>query len=97
MVDAAKMDSTFVWNLKEEELPEELKGKTSEEKEAYVKLKAEERTKIQSEIGQLGKQREAFIQEEKKKQGGQATNLKDDFGTAVSKSLKEKAILNGFN
>ena len=97
MVDAAKMDSTFVWNLKEEELPEELKGKTSEEKEAYVKLKAEERTKIQSEIGQLGKQREAFIQEEKKKQAGQATNLKDDFGTAVSKSLKEKAILNGFN
>jgi hypothetical protein len=78
-------------------LPEELKGKSTEEKEAYVKQKSEERAKIQSEIGQLGKQREAFIQEEKKKQAGQASDLKDDFGTAVSKSLKEKAILNGFN
>jgi hypothetical protein len=97
MVDAAKMDSTIVGKLKDEELPEELKGKSTEEKEAYVKQKSEERAKIQSEIGQLGKQREAFIQEEKKKQAGQATNLKDDFGTAVSKSLKEKAILNGFN
>ncbi len=97
MVDAAKMDSTIVGKLKDEELPEELKGKSTEEKEAYVKQKSEERAKIQSEIGQLGKQREAFIQEEKKKQAGQASDLKDDFGTAVSKSLKEKAILNGFN
>jgi hypothetical protein len=97
MVDAVKMDSSIVGKLKDEELPDELKGKSTVEKEAYIKQKSEERAKIQTEIGQLGKQREAFIQEEKKKQSGQTTNAKDDFGTAVSKSLKEKAVLNGFN
>ena len=97
MVDAAKMDSTMVGKLKDEELPEELKGKSTEEKEAYIKQKSEERAKIQSEIGQLGKQRDAFIQQVKTTQTGQTPNAKDDFGTAVSKSLKEKAVLNGFN
>jgi hypothetical protein len=97
MVDAAKMDSTMVGKLKDEELPEELKGKSTEEKEAYIKQKSEERAKIQGEIGQLGKKREQFIQEEKTKQAGQSAQAKDDFGTAVSKSLKEKAVLNGFN
>ena len=97
MVDAAKMDSTIVGKLKDEELPDELKGKSTEEKEAYIKKKSEERAKIQSEIGQLGKQRDGFIQQVKNTQTGQTTNAKDDFGTAVSKSLREKAILNGFN
>lgn len=97
MVDAMKTDSTIVGKLNDEELPEELKGKSTEEKEAYIKQKSEERSKIQSEIGQLGKKRELFIQEEKAKQTGQSAQAKDDFGTAVSKSLKEKAVLNGFN
>jgi hypothetical protein len=91
------MDSTIVGKLNDEELPEELKGKSTEEKEAYIKQKSEERAKIQGEIGQLGKQRDAFIQQVKTTQTGQTPNVKDDFGTAVSKSLKEKAIENGFN
>ena len=97
MVDAVKMDSTIVGKLNDEELPDELKGKSTEEKEAYIKQKSEERSKIQREIGQLGKQRDAFIQQVKTTQTGQTPNVKDDFGTAVSKSLKEKALLNGFN
>ena len=97
MVDATKMDSTIVGKLKDEELPEELKGKSTQEKEAFIKQKSEERAKIQSEIGQLGKQRDAFINQVKNTHTGQTTIAKDDFGTAVSKSLKEKAVLNGFN
>ena len=96
MVDAVKMDSTVIGKMKDEDLPDELKGKTTAEKEAYVKQKSEERSKIQAEIGQLGKQREVYIQEEKKKQAGLTNNVKDDFGTAVSKSLIDKAILVGF-
>ncbi len=93
-VDAMEADSTFLTKVKEDELPKELKGKTKEEQEKYIKEKAEEREKIQAEIGRLGKEREQYIKEEMKKRNEPGKN--DDFGTAVSKSLKEKAKTIGY-
>jgi hypothetical protein len=94
LVDANSADSTAIYKLKEEELPEELQGKTKEEKEKYLQAKTEERKKIQNEIGKLGQEREAYIKAEKAK----STDSKktDDFGTAVSNSLKDKAKTIGY-
>ena len=97
VVDAIEADSAFLSKVKDEELPNELKGKTKEEQEIIIKEKAKEREEIQTEIGRLALEREKFIQEEKKKRnesGG--TGEKDDFGSAISKSLKETAKSLGF-
>jgi len=50
-------------------LPTELQDKTTEELETYVSEKAEERKKIQEELLEINQKREAFIQEERAKQG----------------------------
>jgi hypothetical protein len=93
-VDAMEADSTFLEKVKEDDLPKELKGKSKEEQEKYIKEKSEERDKIQAEIGRLGKEREQYIQEELKKRN--ESEKQDDFGTAVAKSLKEKAKSLGY-
>jgi signal transduction histidine kinase len=93
-VDAMEADTTFLEKVKEEDLPKELKGKSKEEQQKYIKEKAEERDKIQAEIGRLGVEREKYIQEEMKKRN--ETGKTDDFGSAVAKSLKEKAKSLGY-
>jgi hypothetical protein len=93
-VDAMEADTTFLEKVKEEDLPKELKGKSKEEQEKYIKEKAEERDKIQAEIGRLGVEREKYIQEEMKKRN--ESGKTDDFGSAVAKSLKEKAKSLGY-
>jgi hypothetical protein len=94
LVDATKNDSTIIFKLNDDELPTELKGKSKEEKEKYLEDKTLERQKIQEEIGKLGQEREAYIKAEKAK-SSTATKT-DDFGTAISKSLKEKAKTIGY-
>lgn len=94
VVDAFEADSTFISKVREEELPNELKGKTTKEKEVFIREKLAEREKIQAEIGRLGKEREKFIQMEKAKNN--QTGKEDDFGSAISKSLKEKAKSIGY-
>jgi hypothetical protein len=94
LVDATKNDSTIIFKLNDDELPTELKGKSKEEKEKYLEDKTLERQKIQEEIGKLGQEREAYIKAEKAK-SSTATKT-DDFGTAISKSLKEKAKTVGY-
>jgi hypothetical protein len=94
LVDAFKADSTVVEKLKESELPDELKNKSKAEQEQYVEQKQKERQEIQQKIQKLAVEREKFIQAEKSKQN--STKGKDDFGTAVSKSIKEKSKNLGF-
>lgn len=92
LIDAKNADSTFLTKIKDDELPQELKGKSIAEKEKLIAEKAAEREKIQKEIGELAKEREAYLLNEKAK----ATQPKDDFGTAVAKSLKDKAKTVGY-
>ena len=50
LVDALKEKEESITSIKEEYLPQEMKGMSLAEKENYVKKKAEERKKIQKEI-----------------------------------------------
>jgi hypothetical protein len=94
LVDKNKSDSTAIFKLKDDELPAELKGKTTEEKKQILEEKSVERKVYQEKINTLNVQREVFITVEKKKlaeAGG-----KEDLGTSIIKSMNEKAVSNGY-
>jgi hypothetical protein len=91
LVDKAKGDKTAIKKLRKDELPAELKGKSTEEIEAVVVEKSKERTAIQKEIETLAKKRQAYIDEESRK-----TNTEDDLGAAISTSILELAKTKGY-
>ncbi|MFC3158750.1 hypothetical protein ACFOEQ_09600 [Chryseobacterium arachidis] len=94
LVDRAEKDVNFMANVREEELPTELKGKSKEEIKKAVAQKSAERDKIQKEIEELSKKRQDFIDAEMKKRGGADA---DDIGKAIEKSILELGKKNGYS
>lgn len=94
MVDKAESDKEFIKNVKQEELPAELKGKSRAEIEKIVTAKSKERTALQKEISDLGIKRQQYIDAEMKKRGNSDA---DDLGKAIEKSIQELAKKNGFS
>lgn len=88
LIDAVNKGGKDVREMKEEELPDEFKGKTDEEKVKLIEEKKAERAQYQAKISQLAIERQNFINEEKNKQ---ADDKKDDFGTSVNESLLKRA------
>ena len=93
LVDAFIADSSVLETLDAKHLPKELQGKSEEELNEYVEGKIKERKEIQDQISELSVKRDAFIKEERAKD---KSEKKDDFGTAVTKSIKERAVSKGF-
>ncbi len=91
LVDRVNSDPKALSEIEEDELPEELKGKSKAQLEAYVNAKAKEREQIQKEIAELAKKRQAFIEKEQTKEGTQ-----DDLGNAIVSSIQDIAKLKGF-
>ena len=77
---------------KEEELPEELKGKTKEEQEKLIQQKAKEREEIQKEILELNQQRLANIEEQK---AAQSQSGEKSLDSALIQILREQASTQG--
>lgn len=94
LVDAVD-EGEDITKIKEEELPEEFKNKTNEEKLALIAEKKLEREKYQAKIGELAVERENFIAEEKKKRAESGEEI-DDFGSSVNLSIEKRAKSNGF-
>ncbi len=86
LIDRVKEDKDALSKIKAEELPSELKDKTTEEIKKFVAEKTKERETIQKEITELAKKRQDFIDAEAKKQ-----NKQDDLGNAISTSIIELA------
>lgn len=84
LVDRAEKDKDFISGMSQSELPSELKGKSKEEIKKAVAQKSAERDKIQREIEELSKKRQAFIDEEMKKRGNADA---DDLGKAIESSV----------
>ena len=57
IMDAEKSGTINIEDLKEDQLPEEFKGKTDAEKNALVAQKQEEREAFQAKIGELAAER----------------------------------------
>lgn len=86
LVDAYSQDKNFLKNVKEEDLPQDFKNLSLKEKEEKVKSLQKERSEIQKQITELGKEREKYIRENTKE-----NDEKDDLGYAITESILEFA------
>ncbi len=92
LVDRVKADKNAVSKIQQEELPQELKNKSTEEINALIAEKAKEREDIQKEIATLAIQRQAYIDEELKK----SNSDQDDLGNAINSSILAFAKTKGY-
>ncbi|WP_089369575.1 VWA domain-containing protein [Dokdonia pacifica] len=74
LVDAEKEADFSYEELDDNDLPNELKGKSTSEIKAYIATKRKEREKIQKEIAQLNSKRIAYVAEQTKKDDNQLRN-----------------------
>ncbi len=88
LVDAAE-DKNFDYDeLKEEELPVQLQGKSSQEVKRYVEKQSKERAEIQGEIQELNEKRKKYITEENKK--STSNGLDSALINAIKKQAEKK-------
>ncbi|WP_046743889.1 VWA domain-containing protein [Kordia zhangzhouensis] len=85
LVDGIANNSVKVEDLKEDDLPKELKGKSKKEILAYVEKQQKERKAIQKKIRELDAQRKKFIAEKSTEKG------KDDLESAMINAIKKQA------
>lgn len=91
VVDRAKAEGG-VGQMKDDELPTEMRAMSAKEREAYVDKKARERAAIQTEINELSVKRQAYITEKQKEAGQTDATL----GSAVIETVRAKAQKEGF-
>lgn len=87
LVDAEKEEGFKYSNLKDEELPTELKGKSESQIKVYVERMRKERETIQSEIVKQSLKRRNFIQNKK---NPEFKNLENAMIQAIKKQAKRK-------
>lgn len=93
LVDAQKAKPTFLENAKDDDLPEQMRGKTLDEKKAIVAQATAARDALQKQLAKLEAERTAFLAAESAKGGGgDAPSL----GTELTKSAKKVAAKKGF-
>jgi hypothetical protein len=78
-------------DIKDDELPEEMKKMNDSEKEVYLKEKKEDRVKIQNEISDLNKKRLEYIEEQNK-----LNSESNTLGVAMINVVHEQAVKVGF-
>ena len=86
LVDAAKNNDKAIANAEAEELPQEMKEMSVQQRKDYVKQKSSERDRIQSEIQSLNKQRQEYIASHTPKESQDAM-----LDAAMIKAIKEQA------
>jgi hypothetical protein len=94
LVDGVEKKEVKLEDLKDEELPAEMKGKSVEEKKAIVESNAKKRKEIQAEIQKLNIEREKFIAAEQAKQKNKSKT--ESLDTAVIRSVREQAAKKDF-
>ena len=87
LVDAEKEADFSYEKLKKEELPQELKGKSTSEIKKYLETKRSEREAIQKEIMELNEQRRKYIAEHSKETNN---GLENAMVEAIKKQAKKK-------
>ncbi|WP_040281303.1 vWA domain-containing protein [Psychroserpens damuponensis] len=87
LVDAEKEKGFKFSDLKNEELPSELKNKSTSEIKAYIAKKSKEREAIQTQIQNLNEQRRQFI---KSQQNGDDNGLENAMIKAIKTQAKQK-------
>lgn len=91
LVDKVKEDKDYIKKIEKNELPAPLRQKSQKELEAIIFAKEKEREALQKEMEELGKKRQAYIDEKMKSIGDE-----DDLGQAINSSLMELALSKGY-
>jgi len=92
LIDAIRNDKVKLEDVKEEELPENMRKMSTKEKQAYVEGRLKERAEIQKQIQQLNDQRKKYVAEEMKKQQAGTKTL----GSAIIQAVREQAKKKNF-
>ena len=93
LVDGTKKGKVKLEELKDEELPEELRGKSAEERKAIVQAKEKERSELQARIQQLNQERQKFLAEKQKEQAAEGGETLDK---AILQSVQTQARAQSF-
>jgi hypothetical protein len=96
LVDACKEEGFDLASVKTEDLPEEMRELSLEERKAYIEKKTKERDEIQKKITELAAKRDAYIKEEAAKAEAAAPAAAESFDSAVRESLRDAAEEKGF-
>tara|TARA_R110002096_G_scaffold279167_4_gene473398 strand:- start:87 stop:1244 length:1158 start_codon:yes stop_codon:yes gene_type:complete len=84
LVDAVDLEEVSVEDIKDDALPQELQGKSTEDIKKYVAEKKKAREAIQDKIQELNTKRKVYISEQK-------TENKNGLENAMTKAIKEQA------
>ena len=90
LVDASKNNDFDLSEVKTEQLPEEMKTMTEQERKEYIAAKKAEREAIQTQIGQLAAEREAYLAKHRQEQG-------ETLGNALVHAIRKQAEAKGFS
>mgnify|MGYP003634719334 CR=1 FL=1 len=93
MCDAIKNPKFDLAAVKKKDLPEELRKLTPEQLKAHVVTMQEKRGKIQKQVAEIGRKRDAFVQAERRKNAKDGEKLFED---AILESVREQARSRGF-
>jgi len=93
-VDALKTGKKKLEDFKEEELPEEMKKLSKEERKTYIEKKTADREVLTKKITELNDQRRAYVTEELKKKSG---SEKDSLDSAMIKVIREQGEAKALN
>jgi hypothetical protein len=86
LVDAEKEGRVKIEELKEDQLPEEMKKMSKEERKQYIDKKRKEREELQKKINSLRSERDKFVAEKRKKMAGDQT-----LDSAIIQAIKDQA------
>jgi len=89
LIDQISSGAVKLADLKDEQLPPEMRKMSKGERETYVAAKQKERVAIQAKITELSKARMEYLDAEKKKQA--AAGKKDSFDDKVAEILNKQA------
>ncbi len=90
LVDAEKEGKVKVEELKDEDLPEEMKKMTKEERKAYIEKMKKQRSEIQNEIQKLTKERDRYVAEKRKEMAAGDKTLDSAVITAIREQAEKK-------
>ncbi len=94
LIDALKNGKIKLNDVKDEQLPKEMREMSLDQRKAYLSRKDKERGKLQTEIKQLSQKRKAYIAEQRKKQTAQSNN--DTLDTAIINTIRKQATRKRF-
>ena len=92
LVDHAKEKDFDISKLKAEELPEEMRKLSIEERKTYVEKKRAEREELQKKLSGLAGERDKFVAEKQREQSKDTT-----LGSAVTTAVREQAEKKGMS